>query len=316
MRSSISTQGVRVLLASPEPSFYYGDKFGWIADGLRECGCVVSRSHSAKDVIAREGDHDLVVFSHYNAGMNDSDLISYAPRRKARWVQWWWDLLVRDPGDLCSQELVRSFGPFMRVMDVVFVKERDYLKGYSLLGINARYLDQGCPGSMPAIVPPNHWTWDFVLFGAIYDGYRSIDAAALVSKGYKVAWAARPGSKILPRNVQPLEWTRPLDLPQLASKSRFVLSVDLRQNIAGYTSDRLWLATGMGACVMHRVFKHSRPVAKCLCYQSVNELLALAEQWKADRKGAIEFGQAAREYTLAGHTYAHRCRELVETALA
>ena len=78
-------------------------------------------------------------------------------------MQWWFDLIANERGkplvEQSSLGHVDSSGVWheshwlrmMRVMDIVFVKERAYLSQYHDVGVNACWMDQACPSDMASI---------------------------------------------------------------------------------------------------------------------------------------------------------------------
>ena len=91
---------------------------------------------------------------------------------------------------------------------------------------------------------------------------RRADVRTLVDAGFNVAWAS-DGDK--PQGVASIPWTHPDYLPALMSRAAVTLCVDLRHDVAGYWSDRLWLALGAGACVVRR-FTEGQPGLPYLSY--------------------------------------------------
>ena len=91
---------------------------------------------------------------------------------------------------------------------------------------------------------------------------RRADVRTLVDAGFNVAWAG-DGDK--PQGVASIPWTHPDYLPALMSRAAVTLCVDLRHDVAGYWSDRLWLALGAGACVVRR-FTEGQPGLPYLSY--------------------------------------------------
>ena len=100
-------------------------------------------------------------------------------------------------------------------------------------------------------------------------------------------------------------------LPDLASDAAVVLCVDLRHDLAGFWSDRQWLALGAGACVVRRDATGLNPAMPMHVYQDVDGLVDLVGRLRGDVGQRRAIGTAAREYVMGGHTYEHRLRELL-----
>jgi hypothetical protein len=302
---------VKLALVYPERAKW--PKWAWVADAARALGHDVRRVSTAIEL--READRwaDLVLFEHKNAGLNIADILAVARLRKSRWVQWWFDLLATDAAQpLAEQGLVKAFLPVMRAMDRVLVKERGLLTEYKALGVNAAYLDQGCPSAMRACAHRERPEFDVVIWGTAGSDYRQrmADVRALVKRGFSTAWAGHPSGS-LPRGVVPVPFFPALDLPKLASRAAVVLCVDRRHDLESYWSDRLWLALGMGACVVRRNTPGLAPETPLYGYQDAAELVEVVGRLKADPEARRAIGEAARRYTLSGHTYEHRLRELL-----
>jgi len=302
---------VKLAMVYPERAKW--PKWSWVADAARALGHDVRRVGTAIDL--READRwaDLVLFEHKNAGLNIADILAVARLRKSRWGQWWFDLLATDAGQpLAEQRLVKAFLPVMRAMDRVFVKERGLLAQYRELGINAAYLDQGCPSAMRACAHRERPEFDVVIWGTAGSDYRQrmADVRALVKRGFSAVWAGHPSGS-LPRRVVPVPFVPALELPKLASRAAVVLCVDYRHDLDGYWSDRLWLALGAGNCVVRRDTPGLDPALPCYVYQDAAQLIELVAGLKADHEHRRAMGEAARRYTLTGHTYEHRLRELL-----
>ena len=223
-------------------------------------------------------------------------------------MQWWFDLLFCQT----HQPLLDLYGPLLRTMDLVLVKELWQIGAYRSLGITAEYLDQGCPDEWPACEHPDDPEFDVLVFGSLMPHYRQRrdDVEALVRAGFRVAWAGNNGAH--PPGVVPLPWCHPSELPALMSRAALALCVDLRHDVPGYWSDRLWLSLGAGACVLKRDTK-GQPDLPMSVY--CDELLI--GSCVSDLRSPIhrrQIGAEARRITLLGHTYTHRCQEIVNHA--
>jgi hypothetical protein len=286
-------------------------KFDWVRQALDRLGHTVRHVRTVQELREADGWAERVLFEHKAAGLCIPDLLAIAEQHESYWVQWWFDLVAVEPGkSLDQQDPFRAFGEVMRAMDVCLVRERSLIGDYRALGINATWSDQGCPGDMPACEHQEIPEFDVVLWGSSR-GYRQRceDVRALVGAGFVVAWAGHPGAK--PRGVVPLPWCPPERLPELASRAAVVLSADYRHDLDGYWSDRLWLALGMGACVLRRWSPGLPKGTPCHVYPDAGELVALVDRLRGDRAAREALGHQAREWTMSGHTYEHRLREVL-----
>jgi hypothetical protein len=302
---------VKLALVYPERAKW--PKWSWVADAARALGHEVLRVGTAIEL--READRwaDVVLFEHKNAGLNIADILAVARLRKSRWTQWWFDLVATDAAKpLGEQKLVKAFLPVMRAMDVVAVKESGLFAEYRALGVNALYLDQACPSNMPTCEQREHPEFDVCLWGCpgVYR-QRVADVRALVKHGYSVAWAGHPCGSF-PRRVVPEPFASALELPKLASRAAVVLCVDFRHDLDGYWSDRLWLALGMGACVVRRLTPGLDSTLPCYVYQDAAQLVDIVGQLKGDLDARRAIGEAARAYTMESHLYEHRLTELLQ----
>ena len=244
---------MRLALVYPERVAW--PKFAWVADAARRLGHDTRAVRKAAELADADAWADVVLFEHKAPCMAPADLVRIGKGHRARWVQWWFDLVAVDPRRrLAEQDLMRSFLPVMQTMDTVLVKERDLLDEYRALGVKADWFDQGCPADLPECEHRDAPSWD--------------DARALVDAGFKVAWAGHYGD--YPPGVTPLSWCPAMALPDLASDAAVVLCVDLRHDLAGFWSDRQWLALGAGACVVRRDATGLNPAMPMHVYQDVS----------------------------------------------
>ncbi|HEX7379644.1 MAG TPA: glycosyltransferase [Pirellulales bacterium] len=256
---------LHIALACDPPHAVLVHKPSWVAAGFRAAGHDVRLVHDLAGVQAADAQCDLILFDHKASGMSRAGLAELANKRRTRqllplpkgegtlWLQWWRDLIAVDPTKpLAEQDYIRSFGDIMRGMNIVFVKERSLLDEYHALGINAHWLDQACPADMPACEHRERPAWDVLVLGSPGYTQRRADARALADAGFRVLWAGMAASDPVPPGVQWHPWVHPLELPKLASRCGVVLGVDWRSDLPGYTSDRAYLACGMGACYLAR----------------------------------------------------------------
>lgn len=304
------------------------EKMRWTARGFREAGHAVDLIGSVDELRSIDGLADIVVFGHKGAGLGTPDILDAARRREAVWVQWITDLMAVEPGKPLAEQCTiheQSLAE-MRAMDIVFAKERGLLGEYRELGINARWLDQACPSHLPACTHPRKPEWDVLFWGNCDSSYRQRqeDMAMLASAGYVVAWVVQPGGERVPPGCLPLPYAQPENLPALASRARVTLGVDLRHDLDGYWSDRLWLALGMGSCHLRRRspglprtgrFGGPYPLFGKARHETGNDP---AEESPADRlkrltyRNRRDYGEEARRWVLANHTYRQRAEQLLK----
>ncbi len=296
----------------------------WAAEGFRARGHDVRMVHDLASLRQADAECDLLIFDHKSAGVSRAALaqLAHQPRR-AVWVQWWRDLVAVDPGrPLAEQEYIKTFGELMRGMDRVFVKERSLLSGYEALGIRAAWLDQACPAQMPECEHRQSPEWDVLVLGSTGYGQRRRDARALASAGFRVLWAGMAGGDLVPDGVEWHPWVHPLKLPELVSRCGVVLGVDWRSDLPGYTSDRTYLACGMGACYVARYsgcgselpparYAPQAAVAAWI-YENTDELIEIVRRALSDVAERRRRGAWSRRLVMQRHTYAHRADEILQ----
>lgn len=299
----------------------------WAADGFRARGHEVRMVHTIDSLRQADAECDLLIFDHKSAGVSRAALarLVHQPRR-AVWVQWWRDLVALDANQpLVAQEYIKTFGELMRGMDRVFVKERSLLNEYRSLGIDATWLDQACPAQMPECEYSVSPDWDVLVLGSTGYEQRRRDARALASAGFRVLWAGMAGGDLVPEGVAWHPWLHPLKLPELVSRCGVVLGVDWRSDLPGYTSDRTYLACGMGACYVARYchcgsefapgsYAPQAEVAAWI-YENTDELIEIVRRAQADVEERRRRGQWSRRQVMQRHTYAHRADEILQTVM-
>lgn len=299
-------------------------KMEWVAQGFRQLGHRVVQVRSLFELRQADTECELVLFCQKGAGLNVPDVTAMFPDRKSFWVVWQFDLAAMEVGKpLAEQRTVRrpsrSSGGWhdsdmlkqLRACDLALVKERGLLDEYRALGVPAEWMDQACPADLRQCSHGEIPEWDVLLWGSKAADWRQRrhDLSTLLTEGVSVAWAGHPSDQP-PRGVSPLDWTPPDKLPSLASRAGVVLCCGYRHDLDGYWSDRLWLACGMGACVVHRKTP-GLPPGPFLTYDTDDELLAVVRDMHGDREGRERLGEAARRWVMNGHTYGHRVAQLL-----
>lgn len=298
-------------------------KMRWVACAFRRLGHTVTEVSSLDQLASLEA--DLVLFAHRGAGLNHADVIALSKKRQCPWVMWWFDLLAIEPGKpLAEQSTLQTYTSqriwepsddlqVMRIMDVVFVKERGLLAQYRNLGVNAEYLDQGCPSWIGQCEHREIPEWDVLIFGNTSKAWkqRRHDVSDLIAAGFAVAWAGHAAGAP-PSACLPLPWCPPAGLPALASRAAVVLSVSMRSDVEGYTSDRLWLAMGMGACVLARAWDGPPAGLPVRIYSTEAEMVLAVEQLRADRGSRTAQGIANRRWVEDNRTITRQCERLLE----
>lgn len=289
-------------------------KFHFIADALRALGHEVEHVQTLEELKAADARSEIVLFEQRCPGsIGDVQLAEFAPQRKSWWTQWNFDLAAFDDGPLTKQPGVEPFLRVMRSMDLVLVKERALLDEYNAAGISAVWFDQACPSNMRQAKLEENPPFDVLVWGSARPPLwkqRRMDVFALTQAGFRVAWASDHGD--IPANCARLPGCQPLGLPDLIEMAKVSLVVDARQDVAGYYSDRIWLAAGAGACIVRRVCEGSGPLPGTGFY-SEKAMLHEVRFLCGNHQARVASGELARKITFQKHTYEHRCRELLST---
>lgn len=312
----------------------------WVRNAMERLGHDVRQVTTLDELRSADADSDLILFQHKNAGLHPNAVIELSATRRAFWAQWWFDLIFSVPGKpLTEQQQFYGNGRFMKAMDAVFVKEADELHQFEAEGIHAVYLDQGAPIELPRI-EDRPKRWDFILWGQSSNQYRqrSQDVSALVKAGYRVLWI---GCDSPPIGVDHYPWTHPTMLHTFCSQARAVLCVDARSDVAGYTSDRFWMAAAMG-CTIFKRFSPGFVAGPFITFSAVDELLSQAAHLfsrpvvsGADTQctpispvGGEEVNPCSspspptgfsphevRQWAMTNHSIDQRCRKLLESVV-
>ena len=309
----------------------YWNKYRWVADALEVNGHEVRRVCGDRhESAAAEQWADIAIwepkylqnFSMESGGLSRDD------GHDCLRVGWMFDLVAQEPGKPLAEQgmLWRHDGQnliatplltALRACDLAFVKERGLIDQYRRIGVNAEWLDQACPSSMGACEHRENPKWDALVLGTTRWKQRCRDVAALVAAGLKVAWAAPEGSEGVVKGVEYLPFTPPEQLPELVSDAAVLFDCGLRSDLDGYWSDKFWLALGMGACHVRRwspglpePFAISTQYVAYWTYKTPTEAVAQVRKVAADQRRKL-FGDGARRWMLANHTYEERCKKLV-----
>lgn len=293
-------------------------KSQWVHEALTRLGHAVRRVDDARGLDAADRECDLVLFEHKAFGVGRKVVESFHRSFNSQWVTWWFDLFSDPDHPLESQGTWKLCGSALHRCDLVLVKDSvDRLRDR---GVNARWMDQGCPVDMPPIRPETPKRWDVLVWGQGGVAYRqrSQDVRALLNAGFRVGWAGKSGS--VPRGVERLPWTHPMDLPDLASQATCVLSVDRRSDIPGYWSDRIWLALGMGTHVLMRKVRRFPETDIVNRYVSPEGLVEharrICEVCERNPTWYRRKSEQVRERIMDRHTIGHRCLELLASVSA
>lgn len=304
---------MRIAVVSPHSTAHLVDKAGWVAEGFRAIGHDVVRAHNIQGLREVDQDCQLVVFDQYDCALDPPTVYEISKTKRAAWFQYWRDLIDYLPDVPLEKQIKgRDLLPMMRAMDLCLVKERNRIADYKQIGITAQWFDQACPSDMPHVKHEKDPRWDVLIFGSSCDRpHRRDDAAFLAREGFKVAWAGTPSSDGLPADVEPVVWTHPYALPALASHAACVLCVDHRVDVDGFVSDRVYLAAGMGACLVRR-YSPGAVELPSFTYRNQVELYQMVARLKKDRKERKAVGEAARKEVMRNHTYEVRAKQIVE----
>lgn len=271
-------------------------KWDWVADAIQNRGHKLVKVHTAEELLAADSWADAVLFEHRDCGIGRRYVRDVHKKRQALWVQWWFDLIAVDAAkSLSDQLLIEQCGDSMRCMDVVLVKEREYLPAYGRLGINAVYMDQACPLWYPQIAHAETPIYDAVMFGQSKNERHRL-AQVLVRERLATAWAT---SDPVPDGVARLPWCHPDNLPTLMSQAACAVSLNVRTDLDGYCSDRDWLIRGCGAIEVHG--------------ETPGQVVSEVRRVKAmPMKERASLGAEARQKAMQGNTYEDRIDAIVK----
>jgi len=304
---------MRVAVVSPLPAALKHDKYAWVAEGVLDAGHECERVHGLPALRQADKSCELVLFCQYAGGLNPRDVADITATKRATWAVWWFDLLAVDASrQLAEQDHVQTYLPFLSAMDVAFVKERGMLGEYAALGVRAAWLDQCCWRGMPMASLSENPECDVLVAGRSTNERRWRDVALLVHAGFRVAWLGPSGGGRLPDGLAAVwPWVKPELMPAYAGRCKVALSVDARQDVDGYTSDRLHLLCGMGATTLHRRGCWA-PDCRAFFYQSDDEMVSLC---RALCDTTIQYRRAnasgTRAVEMDRHTYGDRIGEIV-----
>lgn len=287
-------------------------KYDWVETAIRNLGHEAMRAGSAKELRAMHKEADLVILGQRSLAGRWPNIRDIVHSRQCPFVQWWFDLITYVRWEpVKNQPVVNQFFDVMSSVDIAFVKERKLLDEYREMGINAHYLDQGCPSDYPEIERGVDYKYDFILWGQCNEFYRrrSQHVRHLLRKNYRVAWCSNEWT--VPPGAVHLPWTPPYELPRVASQARFVLSIDrtLNMPVEGYHSDRLLLACGMGAAVLNFRVHESPLCGPVSQYTTMTDL----SYWVDLLWDHVEDnGKSLRQWIMEENTYEHRIMEMLD----
>ncbi len=288
------------------------DKAGWVAEGFEQAGCDVSRGYTVEDVIRLDDSCDLLVFDHYDCALDVPRVCRIADTRRAKWVQWWRDLVAVDQRKTIAEELAGlDLLEWSRSFDLVLVKERGMLDQWKDAGVRAVWFDQACPRNMPACNPERKpLRWDVLIAGCMSDRHARRDAAiALARRGFRVVWVSLPDPAGCPPGVEALEWRHPFELPELVGQAAVCLDVGQRFDVAGYVSDRMYLLGGAGGVVLQRSVPQAMDIGQ-VSFEDIDACSELVDRFSVDLEFRRATGDGIRANVMANHTFAERAKEI------
>lgn len=228
-------------------------------------------------------------------------------------VQWWFDLLWRDPTRaLEAQERWRP--EVMRTMDIVLLKERAHLDACGRAGLNAAYLDQACwPPLHEVGAAPREPDVDVAFPGACYDEGGRLDVIRALARRHRVGvWSSDPRWHDLPVAVHPpvygTGWS------DIVARSAIVLGTNYRNDVDGYWSNRVWCALGAGGFFLTRRVPGLADVVidgvHCVMFDTVADAMDKAAYYLEHPHQRRRIARQGQVHAWMNHTYAHRLREL------
>lgn len=284
-------------------------KMDWVEQAARNLGHDVVRVTSSAELPELLSYSDFVILGHKSLSGRWPNIRTAIKNRQCPIVYWWFDLVAIEPGvPIVEQHYFKQWKPLFERSDVVLVKELSLLDEYREAGVNAHYVDQGCPANMPSVDGKRGKDWDLLVWGQGSGHYhhRVHDVQEAVKQGFKVVWAGAsvPGTESLPA-------TSAFELPELASRARCVLSCGRRNDVGGYWSDQFWMATGMGACVARRGTPQLPWDAPFMLYHNGYELSDTLRWARNNPAETVQLGRMARQWVMENHTIEHRIQELI-----
>lgn len=278
----------------------------WVCRAIEALGHECVHILKPDELVEADRSCDLIIFQHKGV-IRWPNLREIHSNKKSPWVQWWFDLMVTVLGHpLVEQPLFVTNRDIMLNMDAVFVKELGLIEEYREAGVNAFYLDQGCPSHIREIerVEPE---WDILTWGQTGPAYkiRFKHVREFASMGYRVAWATESGE--VPKRVERLPWCHPEELWKLAGRAKIVLSIDMVSRLAGYMSDRFWLAAGMGCCVLQQCDFHRNDALPVNRYRTPKSSESTVKRLQNTYE---QNGKTLRKWVMSSHTIEHRLLEM------
>jgi hypothetical protein len=204
--------------------------------------------------------------------------------------------------------------PVAKQMDVVFLREKNYLERYGRAGVRGYYLDQAADADeAPSDETSPDMSCDIAFFGT-YFANRARTLRRLGKKRALRIYSDRPSSWLWGGLLAERSAYGPR-LAQAAAGAKIIYGASARSDIPGYWSDRVYRVLG------HRGFFLTRYAPGLEDFFTNHEHLvwghdddeidALAARYLADEPARRRIAAAGFAHVRAHHTYDHRARELL-----
>ena len=282
-------------------------KMDWVGKAAENLGHEVVRARTAKELPELLSYCDLAIFGHKSLAGRWPNVKKAIENRTCPIAYWWFDLISLRPGvPIVEQAYFKQWETQLKACDLVLVKERGMIDEYREVGVNAYYMDQGCPSDMPEIGDKPKF-WDMLVWGQSGKDYRhrTDDVGTVIKEDYGIAWVGDTfsGAEGFPKMM-------PHQLYEKAERANCVLSCGRRNDVEGYWSDQFWMALGMGCCVARRSVP-GLPDGPFLKYHNGHELRDVLSFVRNNTDQAIQLGKNARQWVMENHTIEHRIEELL-----
>ena len=204
--------------------------------------------------------------------------------------------------------------PVARQMDVVFLREKGHLERYGRLGVKGYYLDQACDADeSPASEWPPEMSCDLAFFGTHFPDRERMLKRLRRGRTLRI-YSDRPRTWIW-SGLSALPAAYGVRLAQAVAAAKIVYGESVRNDIAGYWSDRVYRILG------HRGFFLTRYAPGLENFftnhehlvwgRDDDEIAALADRYLADEPARQRIAAAGFAHVRTHHTYDHRARELL-----